>query len=274
MKRLLIALAMLAGLVHPLPAAARDAQGVVVHATAPASLDPAKAYLLYRASTAKSGLFPLVQVLVRVPSAQELTDFRTAREAAYAEALPALREKAKGGPVPAIEQWSFDYKGPTNAFALPSSGFIEDGEMRSYLVEVPPGNYVLYGVTLGSGALVTCNCLGTVKFAAEPGAMTFLGALYADKVHKPSPVPHLEDNLGEQMFQYGFVLGAGLVPADAQTPVPAPVSALPLRLAEFHAVAAFRQPGAGGINRLPPVPGVLGYDRGRPIDLRTGQPAQ
>ncbi len=273
MKRLLLAIAAL--LVAPLPAAARQADGVKAHAVAPAALDPGKAYLLYRASTAKSGLFPITQILVRVPSEAEMTAFRTARAAAYEAALPKLREKAKGGPVPTIEQWSFDdYKGPSNAFGLPSKDFLEDGELRSYLLEVPPGDYVLYGISLNGGSVVTCNCIGTVKFAAKPGVMTFLGALYADKVHKASPVPHLEDNLGEQMFQYGFVFGAGLVPADAQTPVPAPVAALPLALAEFHAVGAFRQPGAAGINRLPPVPGVLGYERGRPIDLRTGRPAE
>lgn len=272
MKRLLLALAAL--LASAAPAAARQADGVKAHAIAPAALDPAKAYLLYRSSSAKSGLFPITQILVRVPSEAEMAAFRTARQEAYDKALPKLREKAKGGPVPGIEQHSFDYKGPTNAFGLPSKDFLEDGELRTYLLEVPPGTYVLYGVSLSGGSVVTCNCLGTVKFAARGGVVTFLGALYADKVHKPSPVPHLEDNLGEQMFQYGFVFGAGLVPADAQTLVPAPVKALPIELADFRAVGPFRQPGAQGINRLPPVPGVLGYDHGRPVDLKTGQPAQ
>ena len=94
MKRLLLALAAL--LASAAPAAARQADGVKAHAIAPAALDPAKAYLLYRSSSAKSGLFPITQILVRVPSEAEMAAFRTARQEAYDKALPKLREKAKG----------------------------------------------------------------------------------------------------------------------------------------------------------------------------------
>ncbi|GGN45396.1 hypothetical protein GCM10011349_11400 [Novosphingobium indicum] len=258
-------------LTHSTPLAAREPDGVAVHATAPTVLDPAKAYLLYRASTAKSGMFAITHVMGRIPSDDEMVAFLAARQQAYEKELPNLRKKAKNGPVPTVENFGFSYDGPSNAFALPVKDFAEDGEMRTYLVEVPPGTYVFYGTAVGTRALTNCNCLGTVKFAAQPGVVTFLGSLYADKVHKPSPVPNLEDNLGEQMFQYSFILGAAVVPADLDTVVPQVAAGLPLARAEYHAVGPFLQPGASWINRLAPVPGVLSYSEGKVVDVRTGK---
>jgi hypothetical protein len=73
------------------------------------------------------------------------------------------------------------------------------------------------------------------------------------------------------MFQYGFVLGEALVPADAATPVPASLRALAIEPARFEVVGEYYEPGAGNINRLAPIPGLLGYQRGRAVDLRPGK---
>ena len=271
MMRLLCALA---ALMLASPSLARDADGVIQHRIAPARLDPAKAYLLLQTSTAKSGMMSIEHALLRLPTQAETEAYRRAKQAAYDEALPKLSAKAKDGNVPSLDQFAFEYNGPLNAFATKRGDFLVDGEMRTLLIEVPPGTYILYGIAVSSRALATCNCLGTVSFAAKPGVITDMGALYADKVHKPSPVPHLEDNLGPSMFQYGFIMGQALVPASASSPVPASLRALPIERAEYHAVGLFHEPGAGSINRLAPVPGVLRYDGGRVIDERTGQPAQ
>lgn len=275
MKRLSIFRSALAAIVTvmtlSLPVSAREADGVVVHSVAPSTLDPSKAYLLYRASTAKSGMFAITHVMVRIPSEEEMVNYRAARQLAYDKELPKLRKSSTDEQIPTVENFGFSYEGPSNTFALPTKGFIEDGELRAYLVEVPAGNYVFYGTAVSTRALANCNCLGTVKFSARPGVVTFLGSLYADKVHKASPVPNLEDNLGEQMFQYSFILGAAVVPAGAATPVPPVVAKLPVALAEFHAVGPFTQPGASWINRLAPVPGVLSYDEGKVVDVRTGK---
>ena len=240
----------------------------------PAALEPGAAYLLLRTSTAKSGLFPIQHVFLRIPSDAELTAYRTAKKAAYDAALPKLTKQAKGGKVPTIDEFPFEYSGVANTFVAESGKFLEDGEMRTLLLRIPAGTYILYGSTLGKGGLVTCNCLGTVRFVAKAGMVTDIGSLYVDKVHKPSPVPHLEDNLGPQMFQYGFIFGQALVPADGTTPVPAALRALPIERAEFSAVGQYYEPGAGNINRLAPVSGVLRYDKGRPVDVKSGNPAE
>lgn len=275
-RRVLLRLALAAALAVPAAAVAaeKDNAGVVPLVAAPATLRADAAYILLRASTAKSGLFPIQHVMLRIPSAQELEDYRAARRAAYDAALPELARKAKDGKVPTIDEFGFDYKGKANSFVVASGKFLEDGTMRTILLEVPPGSYILYGITVGGRGLVTCNCLGTVRFDARAGVITDIGSLYADKVHKPSPIPHLEDNLGPSMFTYGFVLGAALVPPDAATPVPASLGALPREPARFEVVGEYYEPGAGGINRLAPIPGLLGYEHGRAVDLRPGKAAE
>ena len=267
-------LAVLAVLAVSAPVHAGQSVDAVQLRVAPTALAPDRAYLLLRSGKAKSGLFAIEHVLVRVPSASDLAAYRAARAMAYAKELPRLQKQAKGGPVTLIEQFVFEYKSGANAFATKRSDNIDVGDLVTMLIDVPPGTYILYGTGVGSHGLVTCNCLGTVQFEAKAGIMTDMGALYADKVHGESAEPYLEDNLGKSMFSYGFILGQAVVPATAATPVPASLRGLPRVAAEYHAVGLFREPGAFGINRLAPVPGVLRYDRGRVIDDRTGQVAK
>ncbi|WP_284126390.1 hypothetical protein [Parerythrobacter aestuarii] len=245
------------------PAWAKDAEGVANHTVAPAALQPDKAYLLFDSSRAKSGVMKITHVFMRVPTEPEIALYREAKRLAYEKALPKLKRKAKGGPVESFEEFQFSWDGVQNTFAVDMGKPLEESD--TFLVEVPPGTYVLYGVAVSTRGLATCNCLGTVKFDAAPGTITRMGALFADKVHEDSPVPNLEDNLGKQMSQYGFVLGQALIPAKAGDPVPTAIEGLPSVLAEYHPVGMFAEPGAASVNRLAPIPGVLEYDRGRVV---------
>lgn len=264
MRRLLAAAAgCLALALAPIAAGAREPEGVVQHVAPPAALDPAKAYLLFDSSRAKSGIMKISHVLMRVPRQDEMDAFLAAKRAAYDKDLPKLTRAAKGGPVMSFDAYFFAWTGAQNIFAVDMDETL--GATDTFLIEVPAGTYVLYGIAVATRAIATCNCLGTVKFEAAPGRITQMGALFADKVHGESPVPHLEDNLGEQMSQYGFVLGQALVPATAETPVPPALAALPRALAVYSPVGPYREPGAATINRLAPIPGVLEYDRGRVV---------
>jgi hypothetical protein len=259
--RLLIATMALIALA--VPAVARDPEGVVHLTSAPASLTPDKAYLLFTSSQAKSGMMKITHVFMRVPTEAELAAYRVAKQRAYEEELPRLTRRAKGGPVPTIDEFQFAWDGPDNVFAVDMGDSL--GESDTYLLEVPPGTYVLYGIAVGTAGLATCNCLGTVKFDAAAGTLTQMGGLFADKVHRESPVPHLEDNLGPQMFQYGFIMGQALVPAEEGAPLPAGLAAFPHVRADYRPVGMFRERGAASINRLAPIPGILEYDRGRVV---------
>jgi hypothetical protein len=249
-------------------AAKPNAAGVLQLETAPTSLRADKAYVLMRVSTAKSGMFPIQNVFLRIPSQKEIDDYLAARQAEYEKALPKLKKEAKGDAVPTVEQFGFNYSGTPNSFVAISKRFLEDGEMRTLLLELQPAEYVLYGITMGDRGVVTCNCLGTVSFSAKSGVITDIGSLYADKVHKDSPLPHLEDNLGEQMFQYGLIFGAALVPADTNSKQPTSLAGLPIKPADFKIVEQFYDSGVGVINRLAPIDGLLGYRKGKPVDLR------
>jgi len=260
-------LALSLALATPAAGLAKDNAGVTPLQAAPAALRADAAYLLLRTSKAKSGLFAIQHVLLRIPTAQEMDDYRAARKRACDRTLPDLTRKAKDGKVPGVDAFEFDYAGKANSFVVDSGKFLEDGDMRTILFEVPPGTYILYGSTLGGRGLATCNCLGTVSFGARSGVITDIGSLYVDEAHRPSPIAHLEDNLGPSMFQYGLVLGQALVPPDA-----AALHGLAREPARFEVVGAYYEPGASVINRLAPIPGILGYDRGRAVDLRTGQP--
>lgn len=271
MNRLLLGiLAALQILIAPQGALAKNekVEAAVHLEQAPGALEPESAYILLKASVAKSGLFAVQQVMLREPSEQELADYLAAKNVAYEAELPKLKKAAKDGPVPTINEFEFDYAGKPNSFVVMVGKFLEDGDMRTILLKVPPGKYILYGVTVGNRGIITCNCLGTVGFSALPGRITHLGSLYSDKVHKDSPLPHLEDELGEQMFQYGFVLGAALVPADANMAVPASLQKMHISPAQLEIIEPFYEPGAPNINRLAPIPGILGYERGQPVDLR------
>ncbi len=245
---------------------------VVPLLTAPTKLSSASAYLLLRTNRAKNGLFPIQHVLLRIPSAREMSDYRAAKQAAYAAALPGLTRRPRDGRVPGLDEFEFNYRGPANTFVVDSSKALEDGELRSVLLEVPAGTYVLYGSTVGGKGLLVCNCLGTVSFAARAGVITDVGTVYADKVQGRSPVPHLEDNLGPQMAEYSWILGQALVPPGAAAPVPAALSGLPVEPARIEIVGEYHEPGATWINRLAPIPGLLGYRHGRPVDLRVDKP--
>lgn len=250
------------------PVAAKPDAGVTPITSGPVTLASDQAYILLRLSTAKSGLFKINPVLVRVPTYGELMAYRAAKEQAYRAALPKMVEQAKHGPMPTIDEFSFDYRGAANAFAVDSGKFLVDGELRTVLLQAPPGRYVLYGATIGGGGLVTCNCLGTVSFNAPAGVVTDAGTLYSDKVHKASPLAALESNVGPTMGQYGFVFGQAVVPADARSSVPAVISNSKRNMATFEVVQPFHEYGVSSINRLAPISGILDYRHGRPIDVR------
>lgn len=271
-SRLIAITVLIAGLL-PNAISAREANGVVELRAAPTALDPTKAYILFRSSRAKTGMTSIENTFLRMPTPAEIEAWLNARKAAYQAALPKLEKEAKGDPIQSIDEFEFAYKGPDNTFSSHTDRFLVDGaDLRTFLLEVPAGEYVLYGIS-AAGALVTCNCLGTVSFVARPGVITNLGTLYADKVHKVSPLTPLESNIGPSMFSYGLIMGQALVPPSSDEPVPSILASLPIELAKFSAVGPFHDHFAANINRLAPIPGILAYDRGKVIDVRSGNVA-
>lgn len=294
--RLLLAFALL---VLPAAIAASEPREMVeIKAGEAVSIRADRAYILFR-TLRPEGVPSIEPVFMRVPSAADMDRYRAAKRAAYALAEPALirrheqqlqrmRESAASGgrsrgpvdPPPSLETFAFvgDVRNVQN---------IEDGRAlvrgrpeSVFLVEIIPGDYVLYGATYGSGAVMdalhACMCLGTVGFSAPAGLVTDLGYFLGDMVHRESPIPELraESGFGPSSNAYMAPIGATVRPVRSGTPVPEVLRGAIVRAADYRAVGKFFDPRATTINRLVPVPGVLAYDGGRVIDVRSGQEAQ
>jgi hypothetical protein len=211
---------------------------------------------------------------LRIPTNEETAAWRTAREKAYQKALPSLTKKAKDGIIPSIDEFPFEYDGPENLFSSHTDRFLIDGkDIRTFLMEVPKGDYVIYGISFAGRTLITCNCLGTVSFPVRAGVITDLGTLYADKVHNQSPLSPLESNIGPSMARYGFIMGQALVPPTPTDAKPEILKHLSVENANLKAVGPFQDPLAMSINRLAPIADVLAYDHGKVIDVKSGNTA-
>lgn len=143
------------------------------------------------------------------------------------------------------------------------------------LIEARPGNYVMYGWGQAD-MLLTCMCLGTVSFAADAGKITDLGTLLVAPAADPSPIPELKamTGLGASMNGHATTLASAIRPADDSTPLPAAVAGKPIVRADYRATGKFVSPFTLTINRLAPIPGILGYDRGTVLDLKSGTAAE
>lgn len=275
------------------PGQARTADGFdQLRASDP--INPSKAYIMLRLvkNPMSAALSP---VFLRVPDDGELARYDAAKQVAFDKARPKL-EKARAGlvaqkadversgrsfdrsipPPPSVDTFNFEFVGAVNLFAL-SRGkiFARDGEDTIYLVAVQPGSYVLYGLAWGPG-LHQCFCFGTVGFDATAGSVTDLGRFIQDRADKVSAVPELtaETGLRETGQSDMRLFSAAIRPVASWSVLPAAFAGVTVRAAGYEAIGAYVEPGAILAQRLAPIPGVLDYREGHPIDVRTGAKAQ
>lgn len=271
---------------------------IEIEAGAPVSIRADRAYILFR-TVRPEGVASVEPVLLRIPTTAELERYLEARRAAFERAQlglirereAQLRKKAEADaagkpfkraipPPPGVETFNFVYDEVSNVQRIDSGrAFVEGRPESVFLVEVPPGDYVLYGASYGHWALkpslFTCWCLGTVGFPAPAGVVTDLGYFMGDMVHKPSKIPELaaESGFGPSSVAIHAPLGATVRPVRPETPVPEPLRAATVRPADYRAIGRFVEPRAITINRLAPVPGVLAYEGRRVIDVKSGTDA-
>lgn len=154
--------------------------------------------------------------------------------------------------------------------------FAKAGPVDVHLLEVPPGDYLIYGLSMpGAGpTLATCFCLGTVSFKARPGVVTDLGAILIGQARAPSGFPELASETGfGPSIDTGFHHPVGaLRPTSTARIAPGPLARVKIERASFRAAGRFFDPRTGYVNRLAPLSGVLRYERGRPINVATGAP--
>lgn len=297
MRHLLLAMALALGM---MPVAAQaDPAGEIIELDpkAPLTIAPDKAYFLIRLDRPK-GAAKIEPILLRVPREQELKDYYAARAAAFAKAEPDLRKaraellakkaaaEAKGKtynepipPEPTEANYNFVWDARANVDNVEfNKPYMVAGTQSVILAEAPPGSYVLYGGSLGGifrAGLHVCFCLGTVGFEAKAGEVTDLGTFLGDAAKFPSSIPELapETGFGPSSDSLFSLLAGTVRPVRSGDPVPPQLAGSKVVAADYRAVGRYFHPGALGLNRLVPVPGVLAYDREKVIDVKSGTQA-
>lgn len=244
------------------PLHARDIPGFRhVKPGEPIVVEPDKAYVAVRLDT---DLSKFTLHILRIPSQRELDDYEAAKRAAYDKA-----GKKKG----AYATFVFDYDKQVNYFSLaPQSPLAMNGKMALVLYEIPPGDYVVYGMGFNP-YLYECFCYGTVGFRAKPGEITDLGSMLFAKAWQPSAVPELagEVGLGRTAAMDLGLFAAALRPLRPDDPAVPGLGSARISAARLHAVGAFVETNTLLSNRLAAIPGVLAYDQGRVIDVASGK---
>lgn len=128
----------------------------------------------------------------------------------------------------------------------------------TYLMEVDPGGYTYYGPVYAVVAPYggRCMCMGSVKFEVKPGVITNLGNFLS-----------LRWVDAEQSRLTGAFGGPEPLNEPVDYSVPASLAALPAVPAELRAAGKMNNFYGIGIGRMPPVPGVLEYQRDTVIDV-------
>jgi hypothetical protein len=286
---------LLASLVSAAPAKSGD-HFVEIKAGDPITIRPDRAYLLFRTNSKETRVFVGISpVFLRIPTAAEMDAYDAAKRSAFAKAEAGLKRKRddvlaqkaaaeRSGqpftkavpPVPTVDTFNFVYDGIRNLYSPRLGRALEKpADERVLLIEALPGEYVFYGWGMAE-TLNMCLCLGTVSFSAEAGTITNLGTLLVDAAAEPSSIPELKamSGLGASMNGRVVLHISAVRPATSTTPIPSALAGKPIVPARYRATGKFVSPFALGINRLAPIPGILGYDRGTVLDLVSGKPAE
>jgi hypothetical protein len=238
-------------------AAAPSYPGFMPFSTAQAvTIRPDRGYLLLRSGNGTA--------LMRVPSSAEQGGYRSQKLAAIAR---------KGAKAPPYDDFTFAPNGMQNLYVLWNKKPFEVGEaIPVQLIEVEPGDYILYGVS-APNVFLACYCFGTVGFSARAGEITDIGTHLMGQASEPSPFPELasETNIGVTARGDFPATAGALRPYRQGDRIPPAIAGMPRVTAEFHAVGPYLEPSARNVNRLAAIPGVLAYDRGKVIDVQTGK---
>lgn len=205
------------------PAAAQAADQLKV---APASLDPARGYVLVRLGERAPGVWNYISLAPYDEAAEDL----------------AGKGRAKARPVP---------KGADKGVVVREKPFLsEGGSHRTHLVTLTPGRYVI------ASSPTTCFCLGSYSVEVRPGTITDLGHIYIGAENGSSPwaaLAKLHSSPDIEARGYTVADAMAIVSVAAESPVPPELAALPRTPAEFKPVARFGNHGGQLINRALPL---------------------
>ncbi|MGZ8286849.1 MAG: hypothetical protein ACXW27_15845 [Allosphingosinicella sp.] len=206
--------------------AATPAAAAEVLKVAPASLDPKLAYLLVRLGKRDEKVWNLVSFYRYDDEAEDLRG----------------KGRAKANPVP---------KGEDKAAVVAAKPFLaEDGNVRTYLVAVTPGRWVV------ASSPTTTYSLGSYRFDAKAGEITDLGTLYLGAENGSSIWPRLAAlHSAPDIEKRAYTVADALLiePVSPATAVPGALSALPRRPAAWMRAPRFGNHSGQMINAAMPL---------------------
>ncbi len=269
--------------VFPIVASAHAEDMVEIRGDKPIAIRTDRAYLLFRSNS--NSISP---VFLRIPTNAEMSHYTAAKQAAFKAAEPKLirarqeiiarkAQAEKAGvkfnkaipPVPSPENFDFVFDEIKNTQTVNMGRVLDkSSDQWTMLVETMPGDYVIYGIGFGD-FFQTCLCLGTVSFAAAAGKITDMGTVLIGSAASKAPQPELanETGFGPSMSGHVVTWAAAIRPVSPSTPVSALLAGKPVVPANYRATGKFVAGFSFTVNRLAPMPGVLGYDRGNVVDL-------
>lgn len=279
MKYLLVFLAALAG--YPLEAKDMPVDEIVeIQKLSEAALRQDRGYILLRSSSSSIG-----PVFMRVPTEKEMAEYEVAKKVEFEKKLPALIRKRDGKlksdataiiPMPTLESYNFSYEKIFNLNGIDmGKEFEKSDEYNIFLLEVVPGDYVVYGVGFKGLNMSTCLCLGSVQFPVGGGeiidAGQFLLGMGSGTSRSFEPELAAETGFGFGMAGHNAMFAAALRPANSNMVIPSALRGYKILQAEFSPVGKFVSTSSFNITRLAAIPGVLTYDDGKVIDVPSGQ---
>jgi hypothetical protein len=238
-----------------------------------AQIDPAKGYIYFHGPARQNVMF------LKTPSEAQQAAFDSDWKAAFEKARKKYPDKLKswqrdkefavktGAKVPAkpVEPTEQTFSNGNIEMRMevqvgPQFVYSKSEDDFAYLQEVEPGSYTVYGpmfVAPNGAAAGKCYCMGSVKFEVAPGRVTNLGDFLSlqwiganERLRRNTPA------LADKPVQ----------PADYR--LPASLAAKPNQQADLRAAGKMNNFFGIMIDRIPPVPGVLGYQRDKVIDLK------
>ncbi|MEO8375793.1 MAG: hypothetical protein ABI471_11245 [Sphingomonas bacterium] len=255
-------------------------------ATGKFSFDPASSYIYLHAPFRQAGMF------LKVPDQADLDAYKKDWDAAFAKAKAKYsrqlanweaEKKAASGtatqisakpiePTPEtftigdIETRTVMMFGPQYVFSKETAN-----NHYSYFMKVKPGAYIYYGPIMfdaNAGFMGQCFCMGSVQFEVKPGVITDLGnfliaGTFQTPLNPPAPLVSFTPEgtfltMGKQKIEVGkFEWG-----------LPASLKSFPSARADFHASGKMNNYYGIMVARMPAIPGILGYQRDKVIDLK------
>lgn len=251
-------------------------------------LDPNAAYILLRSPA------PVPINLFRIATPEEVEDYKARRAAKLAKAhgkwtrahatwvkdladwkkSPGTYKHPGDEPVeptdanldfPPIDQENLLAFGPLNRFAKAKGG------TSTYLQRVWPGRYVVYGsifVNPNGGAFGFCVCMGTIAFDAKPGEIVDVGLVTTAndpliipsilEKAEPADVPGLRD---------GSLTMMRWKPYDSSMAIDPRLTSFKVAPAQFRPAGPVPNYFGVQVDRMTAIPGVLGYERDKIVDL-------